>query len=97
MDAAKLFELFGFNMKVGNSSIFSNTEIEIMKKPYRGTNGHIGIKTYNVDRALAYLKQFGFNPVMETAAYIGTPEKSGLKVVYLDKEIGGFAIHLVKA
>lgn len=97
MEAAKLFELFGLPMKVGNSSIFSNTDIEIMKKPGRGTYGHIGIKTYNVDRAVAYLKQFGFNPVMETAIYLGEKEKSPLKVVYLDKEIGGFAIHLVRA
>lgn len=97
MEAAKLFELFGFAMKVGNSSIFSSSEVEIMKKPYLGTHGHIGIKTYNVDRALAYLKQFGFEPNMETAGYLGEPGKSGLKVVYLNKEIGGFAIHLLKA
>lgn len=97
LEAMKLFKLFGFQEKIGNSSVFMNTEIEIMKKPGRGTYGHLAVKTYNVDRALAYLKQFGFNPVMETAAYLGTPGKSGLKVVYLDKEIAGFAVHLVKA
>ena len=43
------------NMKVapGNSSIFvGNKEFEIMKKPGRGTNGHIAIGCNNVDRAI---------------------------------------------
>lgn len=94
---ANLLAAFGFIPKEGNSSIFCNTEFEVMKKPFRGTNGHIAIKTWNIERALAYLAQFGFNPVMETASYTGAPEKSPLKVVYLDKEIGGFAVHLLKA
>ena len=97
MATAKILEAFGFAKKVGNSSIFNGTDFEIMKKPGRGTHGHIAIKTWNVERALAYLAQFGFKPVMETAGYMGAPEKSPLKVVYLDKEIGGFAIHLLRA
>ena len=95
-EIADTFALFGLAKKVGNSSIFADTQIEIMKKPGRGTNGHLSVLTHNVDRALAYLKQFGFNPVMETASYLGEVGKSPLKVVYLDKEIGGFAIHLKK-
>jgi 2-dehydro-3-deoxyphosphogluconate aldolase/(4S)-4-hydroxy-2-oxoglutarate aldolase len=97
MKTAALFEVFGFAKKVGNSSIFCNTEFEVMKKPFRGTLGHVGLKTWNIERALAYLAQFGFKPVMETASYLGAEGKSPLKVVYLDKEIGGFAIHLVRA
>ncbi len=95
-EIADTFALFGLAKKVGNSSIFADTQIEIMKKPGRGKNGHLSVLTHNVDRALAYLKQFGFNPVMETASYLGEVGKSPLKVVYLDKEIGGFAIHLKK-
>ena len=95
-EIADTFALFGLAKKVGNSSIFADTQIEIMKKPGRGKCGHLSVLTHNVDRALAYLKQFGFNPVMETASYLGEVGKSPLKVVYLDKEIGGFAIHLKK-
>ena len=50
------------NMKVapGNSSIFvGNKEFEIMKKPGRGTNGHIAIGCNNVDRAIYHLSQRG--------------------------------------
>ncbi|MCM1321411.1 MAG: bifunctional 4-hydroxy-2-oxoglutarate aldolase/2-dehydro-3-deoxy-phosphogluconate aldolase [Bacteroides sp.] len=96
-ETSALLALFGFAKKEGNGSIFNSTEFEVMKHPFRGTKGHIGIKTFNVDRAAAYLKQFGFNPVMETAKYLGEEGNSPLKVVYLDKEIGGFAVHLVKA
>lgn len=92
-DTAALFALFGFLPKEGNASIFNDTIIEVMKTPFRGKHGHIGFKCLNLERALVYLGQFGFKPVMETAKY----EKGYLSVVYLDREIGGFAIHLVKA
>ena len=68
-----------------------------MKQDGRGTHGHISMVCNNVERALAYLKQFGFKPVMETAKWMGKAEASPLKVVYLDKEVGGFAIHLKRA
>ncbi len=92
-ETAGLFAKMGFAQKDGNKSIFAGTEFEVMKMPFRGASGHIGIKTYSVERALAYLGRFGFKGVEETAAY----DKGKLKVIYLDKEIGGFAVHLMKA
>lgn len=92
-EASALLALFGFAAKPGNSSIFNGTEFEVMKTMFRGTNGHIGIKCWNIERSLAYLEQFGFKGVEETAKR----EKGKLTVIYLDKEIGGFAVHLVKA
>ncbi len=88
-----LFGKMGFEMKEGTKSIFAGPDFEVMKFPFRGTSGHLGIKTYNVDRALAYLGRFGFQGVEETAIR----DKGKLKVIYLDKEIGGFAVHLMKA
>jgi 2-dehydro-3-deoxyphosphogluconate aldolase/(4S)-4-hydroxy-2-oxoglutarate aldolase len=64
-----------------------------MKGPFRGTKGHIGLTCWNVERALAYLERFGFRGVPETAK----TEKGKLKVIYLDREIGGFAVHLIRA
>ena len=47
-------------VKPGNSSIFvGKKEFEIMKKPGRGTHGHIAILTNNVDRAIYHLSQRG--------------------------------------
>ena len=90
---AGLFALFGLAPKEGNASIFNDTSIEVMKSPFRGTSGHIGFRCWNVERSLAWLGKHGFKGVEETAKY----EKGRLSVIYLDREIGGFAVHLVRA
>ena len=90
---ARLFSLFGFQPKEGNVSIFNDTIIEVMKSIGRGTRGHIGFKCWNIERALAYLEQFGFHGVTETAKY----DKDRLSFIYLDQEIGDFAVHLTLA
>ncbi|WP_062327092.1 bifunctional 4-hydroxy-2-oxoglutarate aldolase/2-dehydro-3-deoxy-phosphogluconate aldolase [Treponema endosymbiont of Eucomonympha sp.] len=94
---AVLLGTFGFSSVPGSKSIFSGAEFETMKQDGRGTKGHIGIRTRDVERALAYLGKRGFKPVMETASYTGEAGKTPLKIVYLDKEISGFAFHLVRA
>ena len=84
------------NMKVtpGNSSIFvGNKEFEIMKKPGRGKNGHIAIGCNNVDRAIYHLSRRGVKFDLESKGV-----KDGKTMsCYMADEIGGFAIHLVKA
>ncbi len=84
-------KMFGFEKKVGNSSIFAG--IEIMKSSYLGTNGHIAIQTNYIQRAMYHLEKRGFSFNMETAKY---DEKSNLKAVYFNGEFGGFALHLVQ-
>ena len=84
--------LFGFAKKVGNSSIFAGSAVEVMKTPYLGKNGHIAISTNNVDRAFYHLGRKGCEFDMSTAKY---DVDGHLKVVYLKNEIGGFAVHLV--
>jgi len=91
-NANKIFELFGFPVKVGNSSIFNGKEFEWMKKPFLGDNGHIAIGTRNIEAAAAFLKRRGVAFREETRK-----EKNGeLIAVYLNMELGGFAFHLVK-
>ena len=70
---------------------------EIMKAPGAGTNGHICIKTWDIERALAYLRHRNIFPDMATALYTGEKEKSALKFVYVTFEIAGFAVHLSRA
>ena len=90
--ATKLCKLLGWTMKVGNSSIFAGTGIEVMKSPFRGAKGHIGIRTNFIVRAKAYLVRQGFE-FDESSANV----KDGqLKAIYLKDEIAGFAIHLVQ-
>jgi 2-dehydro-3-deoxyphosphogluconate aldolase/(4S)-4-hydroxy-2-oxoglutarate aldolase len=90
--ANDLFELFNFPVKVGTSSVFAGTGFEVTKTPFRGKKGHIAIATNNIDRAIAYLKRKSVSIVPETAK-----EKEGrLQSVYVEKEVSGFAIHLLQ-
>ena len=66
--AARMFEtLFGFAVKEGNSSIFAGDGVEVMKEPYKGKNGHIGIGTPDVAAAWAELEARGFSVAFMTA------------------------------
>ncbi|MBE5761276.1 MAG: bifunctional 4-hydroxy-2-oxoglutarate aldolase/2-dehydro-3-deoxy-phosphogluconate aldolase [Clostridiales bacterium] len=85
--------LFGWKMKNGNSSIFAGTEVEMMKTPGLGRNGHIGVKTNSMLRAVSYLKMMGFEFNEDSAKY---NDKGELTALYLKEEISGFAVHLVQ-
>ena len=90
--ATKLCKLLGWTMKVGNSSIFAGTGIEVMKSQYLGKQGHLAVRTNQIDIAIADLEKKGFQVDMETAKYKG----DRMIAVYLKNEIGGFAIHLMQ-
>ncbi len=96
-EAAKTAESIGallsMAVKPGNSSIFvGKKEFEIMKKPGRGTHGHIAIATNNVDRAVYHLGLRGVKFDMDSKVV-----KNGkTTAIYMADEIAGFAIHLVQ-
>lgn len=85
--------MFGFEKKVGNSSIFAGTGLEIMKNPYLGKNGHIAVATNYINRAIYHLERRGCEFDMDTAKY---DAKGNLKAIYFKGEFGGFACHLVQ-
>ena len=94
LEAAKMFELlFGLTVKEGNSSVFAGTAVEIMKAPYKGTHGHIGIGTPDVAAAQMELEAKGFAFDSTTAKY--KPDGT-INAIYLRDEICGFAVHLVR-
>ena len=86
--------LFGFTKKVGNSSVFAGSALEVMKTPYLGKNGHIAVKTNYIERAVNYLSTVLGVEFNEESAK--RDAKGNLKAIYLKEEIGGFAIHLVQ-
>ncbi|MBE5917977.1 MAG: bifunctional 4-hydroxy-2-oxoglutarate aldolase/2-dehydro-3-deoxy-phosphogluconate aldolase [Pseudobutyrivibrio ruminis] len=90
----KTFEgLFGFSKSENPNSIFAGRYIEAMKAPYLGKNGHIGIFTIDIERAVYHLERQGVVFNKESAKF--SPE-SKLTAIYLEQEIGGFAVHLVQ-
>jgi len=94
MGIAELFAAaFGFEVKNGNTSVFADSAVEVMKQPFLGKNGHIAIRTNSVTRAKAYLKSRGFNFDESTAR---NDDKGKPLAIYLEKEFGGFAVHLLQ-
>ncbi|WZL74224.1 bifunctional 4-hydroxy-2-oxoglutarate aldolase/2-dehydro-3-deoxy-phosphogluconate aldolase [Clostridiaceae bacterium 35-E11] len=91
--ASEISGLFSLKLKNGNSSIFADNMIEVMKTPYKGTHGHIAIKTNYIDRAVNYLKHKGFMFDESTAKYDASEI---LKAIYLKEEVNGFGIHLIQ-
>ncbi|WP_424244552.1 2-dehydro-3-deoxyphosphogluconate aldolase/(4S)-4-hydroxy-2-oxoglutarate aldolase [Elusimicrobium posterum] len=86
--------LFGFQSDNRKNGIFAGTAFEVMKFKFLGKNGHIAIMTNYADRAYYHLMKKGVKFNMETE---NRDEATGqLKTIYLQDEIGGFAIHLLQ-
>ncbi len=89
-NADKLFKMLGWKVKDGNSSIFVGEGFEFMKKPFRGTHGHIAIGCNDIKRTRWHFEQRGFTFDDSSAAV-----KDGkLRAIYINEEIAGFAFHL---
>lgn len=91
--AAKFGSIFGMPVKEAENSYFSGSAFEIMKSKGMGKNGHIAVKTKNMDRAIYYLQRNGVE------IDIGSEKKDAagkITFVYLKEELGGFAVHLVQ-
>ena len=90
--ATLLEALFGLTVREGNSSVFAGKDVELMKSPYLGKNGHIAIGTPDVAAAVEELKSRGFAFNTESAKY---KADGTLNAIYLADEICGFAVHLM--
>ena len=94
LELAKLLSLvFNLNPRHGQKSEFAGEFFECMKSPFLGANGHIAMRTPDLDAAVAELREKGFAFKMDTAAYT---EDGKLKNIYLEDEFGGFAIHIMR-
>ena len=85
--------VFNLNPRHGQKSEFAGEYFECMKSPFLGRNGHIAMRTPDLDAAVAELREKGFAFKMDTAAYT---EDGKLKNIYLEDEFGGFAIHIMR-
>ena len=93
MENASFLSSFGFTVKDGRFSIFLDSCIEVTKKKFPGTCGHIAIKCLNIPRAIHFLSCKGLSIDEDTISLDG---KGNIKSCYLKGEIGGFAIHLLR-
>lgn len=93
-DIAKIFEdLFAFENQDKPNSVFAGSYIEVMKKQFLGSKGHLAIGTNNIKRAISYLKSCGYEFDEDNKYYV---DNGNLVSIYLKEQIGGFAIHLLQ-
>ena len=90
--AHMLCSLFGFEYKPRSGSVFAGEGFEMLKGAGPGSKGHLAIETPDVNRAVYHLKREGASFDENTRETDG----KGTRVIYLNGEIGGFAIHLVR-
>ncbi len=91
--AGQFEQFFHFPKEDKGGAFFAGPYIESMKKPFYGTHGHIAISTPCPARAAWYLQKRGAKFNWDSAGY---NEDGSLRVVYLQDEIGGFAVHIVQ-
>lgn len=88
-----LFSLAVNPAKESADARFTGTQIEWLKKPGRGTHGHLALATSDLPAARAYLEEKGFGFDDNTVKYY--PD-GRIMVIYSKEEIAGFAIHLMQ-
>ncbi len=82
---------FNFSQREIPVSFFCSDEIEVMKFSGRGTMGHLAVKTNYMDRAVSYLESMNIPLDYDSAQY---DSDGNMTFIYLQKEFGGFAVHL---
>ncbi len=91
--ANRLKFLFGAGLKETQLAVFAGDIAEVMKVPFLGKNGHIGIRTNYIDRAINYLSSVLGVEFSDTVFY---DEKGKIRTIYLKEEICGFAVHITQ-
>ncbi|NLI22022.1 MAG: hypothetical protein GX418_10830 [Clostridiales bacterium] len=85
--------LLGMPYTPGPASDYAGTLVEAMKAGGRGAHGHIGIQTDCLERGMYFATRSGFAFDPDSRKN----DASGRAILYyLDREIGGFAIHLLQ-
>ena len=85
-------QAFGIASEEGPKSYMTGSVIEVIKGSYLGAKGHIAIGTPDIDAAVAYLESRGLHFDPATTEWDGDVKK----IIYLDHELAGFALHLVR-
>lgn len=91
--ASTFEQIFGFPKEDRGGAYFAGEVIEVMKKPFYGTHGHIAICSRSAESAVYHLAHRGVKFNWQSAGY--TPD-GRLRVIYLQEEIGGFAVHVLQ-
>jgi 2-dehydro-3-deoxyphosphogluconate aldolase/(4S)-4-hydroxy-2-oxoglutarate aldolase len=90
--AMQLEKALQFSVRDTEGSFFVGTQFEVLKRNFLGTHGHLALATNFIERAIAHFERKGIGIQPETKNI----QNGKLSTVYLNLEIGGFAVHLVQ-
>lgn len=83
---------FGLSTRETSAGYFASESIEILNTAGPGEHGHIGIRTTNVERAIAYFERLGI-----ALNYDIVRETNGRRTfIYLKDTFGGFDVHIME-
>lgn len=91
--ANEMTSIFNMQSRQGHGYIFMDNTIELRETIFHGEKGHIALSVECIELAIEDLKKRDVNIVKSTLV---KNDKNEIVSVYLDKELNGFAIHLVK-
>ena len=84
--------LFNFEeLEEFKGGVFVDRSFEFMKGTGRGTHGHIALYTEDIELAMEDLSRKGITFREDSIRY---KEDGKIRLVYFEKELFGFAIHL---
>ena len=86
-----LCELFGLEARKLIQSTMVGSDIEVMDHAEKGQHGHIAFTVSSIPDALNWLASMGWQAEHQNTVH---KEDGSLKIIYLSKEIAGFAVHL---
>ncbi len=90
---ATLENTFHFSSRETPGSFFTGAHIEVLKRQYLGAHGHLAVGTNFIDRAIHHLSLKGVGIKPDTK----NMKDGKLVSVYLDLDLGGFAVHLLQS
>ena len=91
--ASALSSIFGLELRDYAGAAFAGSAVESMKRKGYGAVGHIGFYSNSLPRAMAY---FADHSVAINEESIQRDKNGELVCVYLEREISGFALHVVR-
>lgn len=91
--AEEFAEILGREVKEADYGYFAGPAFEAMKPNGHGVIGHVAFSVNSIERAKHYLEYRGITFNEPTATF---DEKGFIKKIYLEREIGGMAVQLVR-
>ena len=73
------------------SYFMANGKMELMKEKGYGDKGHLAFYTSDIYRTIGMMEEKGYHFDQKSAKY---NEDGSLRLIYIDKQVNGFAIHL---